>query len=156
MDRSLLVDLVPPHLQSSANAWASRLFGIGAVAGYYIGGLDLVKLTRGYLGGEQLKVLTLFTATFLCVSHAITVCCVTERVLISKDDDAEQEGMSSLKLAMENIWLTLRELPRPMQQVLNVQVCRLSILIEELISFERNSLLLGSDGFQFSSFRLPG
>lgn len=121
MDRALLVDLVQPHLQADANAWASRLFGCGAVAGYFIGGLDLVYLSGGLLGSEQLKVLTLFTAFFLCATHTVTVCSVTERVLISKEEDDQQEGLSSTKLAMENIWRTLRTLPRPMQQVMNVQ-----------------------------------
>lgn len=155
MDRSLLVDLVPPHLQAGANAWASRLFGFGAVAGYYIGGLDLVKLTNGFLGSSQLKVLTLFTATFLCCSHAITACCVTERVLISNEDDAQQEGLSSLKIAMMDIWSTLRELPDPMQQVLNVQVSH-SYCWKSLADEGEISLLLGSDGFQYYFFQPLG
>lgn len=122
MDRSLLVDLVPPHLQAAANAWASRMFGIGAVAGYWIGGLDLPALTGRFFGEEQLKVLTFFTAFFLCATHAVTMFCVTERVLISKEDDDVKQGINSAKLAAQNIWTTLREMPRPLQQVLNVQV----------------------------------
>ena len=122
MDRSLLVDVVPPHLQAAANAWASRMFGIGAVAGYWIGGLDLPTLTGKFFGEEQLKVLTFFTAFFLCATHAVTVFCVTERVLISKEDDEVKQGVNSAKLAVMNIWTTLREMPRPIQQVLNVQV----------------------------------
>lgn len=121
VDRSLLVDVVPPHLQADANAWASRLFGIGAVVGYWIGGANLVYWTGGWLGSEQLKVLTLFTSFFLCATHTITVVCVTERVLISKyDDDTTLEGNAATR-AMDEIWTTLRTLPRPIQQVFNVQ-----------------------------------
>lgn len=29
MDRSLLVDVIAPHLQPAATAWASRMFGVG-------------------------------------------------------------------------------------------------------------------------------
>lgn len=126
MDRALLVDVIPPSLQSAANAWAGRMFGGGAVLGYMIGGVDLVRFTGGWLGGEQLKVVTLLTAFFLCVAHAVTVICVTERVLISKEDvtiyGEEKAGVSK---ALSEIWTTFRTLPRPIQQVLNVQVSQL-------------------------------
>ena len=132
MDRSLLVDVVPPALQPAANAWASRMFGFGAVFGYWFGGLDLVHLTRGHLGKDQLKVLTFFTAFFLLVTHAITAGCVKERVLISREDEhGIQDGKNSTKRAILDIWTTFRTLPRPIQQVLNVQV-RLSSLDSHL------------------------
>lgn len=124
MDRSLLVDVVPPALQPAANAWAGRMFGVGAVFGYWFGGLDLVWLTGGYLGGEQLKVVTVFTAFFLLLTHGITAGCVTERVLISREHDLRlHEGESPTMKALGEIWTTFRTLPRPIQQVLNVQVC---------------------------------
>ncbi|KAK4056571.1 hypothetical protein OIO90_002419 [Microbotryomycetes sp. JL221] len=55
MDRALLVDVVPPNQQPAANAWASRLMGLGAVLGFWLGGLDLVGWTGGWFGDEQLK-----------------------------------------------------------------------------------------------------
>ncbi|GJN89623.1 hypothetical protein Rhopal_002610-T1 [Rhodotorula paludigena] len=118
MDRSLLVDVVPAAQQPAANAWASRMFGFGAVFGYWIGGLDLIWFTRGWLGDEQLKVLTIFTSIFLCATHAVTVTCVRERILISREDDGQGGGAMR---ALENIWTTIRTLPRPIQQVFNVQ-----------------------------------
>ncbi|GAA5902876.1 hypothetical protein JCM6882_009150 [Rhodosporidiobolus microsporus] len=118
MDRSLLVDVVSPSLQPAANAWASRMFGFGAVFGYWVGGIDLVWLTRGWLGSEQLKVLTFFTSFFLLAAHTITCTCVTERVLISRDD--EHSGGGALA-ALEDIWQTIRTLPRPIRQVFDVQ-----------------------------------
>ncbi|GAA6004844.1 hypothetical protein JCM10207_008425 [Rhodosporidiobolus poonsookiae] len=118
MDRSLLVDTVSPAQQPAANAWASRMFGFGAVFGYWIGGIDLVWVTRGWLGGEQLKVLTIFTSFFLIATHAITCMCVQERVLISRDDGGSGGGPLA---ALEDIWTTIRTLPRPIQQVFNVQ-----------------------------------
>lgn len=123
MDRSLLVDVIPPAQQEQANAWASRMFGFGAVFGYWVGGIDLVYLTRGWLGSEQLKVLTFFTAFFLCACHAVTIVCVKERVLISREEDGiYDEGSSATWRALGEIWVTFRTLPRPIQQVLNVQV----------------------------------
>lgn len=121
VDRSLLVDVIPPHLQADANAWAGRLYGIGAVFGYWIGGADLVYWTAGWLGSDQLKVLTLITVFFLCASHVITVVCVTERVLISKQDDLDTRGEHGAVRAAKEIWTTLMTLPRPIQQVFNVQ-----------------------------------
>jgi len=56
MDRSLLVDVIPPADQPAVNAWAARMFGFGAVFGYGIGTVDLVRWTGGILGDEQLKV----------------------------------------------------------------------------------------------------
>ena len=129
MDRSLLVDVCPPALQPAANAWASRAFGFGAVFGYWFGGIDLVGLTGGHLGGDQLKVLTFFTAFFLVTTHAVTAACVQERVLISREDStALEEGESPTWKALGEIWTTFRTLPRPIQQVLNVQVRRPSSL----------------------------
>ncbi|BGP15080.1 hypothetical protein JCM10213_002775 [Rhodosporidiobolus nylandii] len=118
MDRSLLIDVIPPAQQPAANAWAGRMFGFGAVFGYWIGGLDLVWLSRGWLGNEQLKVLTIFTSFFLITTHAITCASVQERVLISRED--EHSGRGPLA-ALEDIWTTIRTLPRPIQQVFNVQ-----------------------------------
>ncbi|POY73600.1 hypothetical protein BMF94_3133 [Rhodotorula taiwanensis] len=120
MDRSLLVDVVSPAQQPAANAWAGRMFGFGAVFGYWIGGIDLVWWTRGLLGDEQLKVLTFFTSFFLCATHAITCSCVEERILISREDDEGKEAGGPLR-ALGEIWTTIKTLPRPIRQVFNVQ-----------------------------------
>ncbi|GAA5916357.1 hypothetical protein JCM8208_005313, partial [Rhodotorula glutinis] len=127
MDRSLLVDVVPPAQQPAVNAWAGRMFGFGAVFGYWIGGIDLVWWTRGWLGGEQLKVLTIFTSVLLIGTHAVTVTCVRERILISRADDdnhdaatSSSRGSGALR-ALADVWHTIRHLPRPIQQVFNVQ-----------------------------------
>ncbi|SCV70975.1 BQ2448_3737 [Microbotryum intermedium] len=126
MDRALLVDVIPPNLQEGANAWASRMVGFGAVFGYWFGGLDLVYWSNGYLGDNQLKVICIFTAFFLCGSHAITVACVQERVLIScaTVDDATGEGSKgpvAMLNALQEIWTTIKTLPRPIQEVVSIQ-----------------------------------
>ncbi|KDE07787.1 hypothetical protein MVLG_01886 [Microbotryum lychnidis-dioicae p1A1 Lamole] len=126
MDRALLVDVLPPNLQEAANAWASRMVGFGAVFGYWFGGLDLVYWSNGYLGDNQLKVICIFTAFFLCGSHAITITCVQERVLISREtvDEATGEGSKkpvAMLKALQEIWTTIKTLPRPIQEVVNIQ-----------------------------------
>lgn len=80
-------------------------------------------MTGGWLGGTQLKVVAVFTSVFLCVCHAVTVGCVRERVLVSRgDENVRSEGaLRSMLTSLGEIWVTLRTLPRPIQQVLNVQ-----------------------------------
>lgn len=59
-------------------------------------------------------------------THAVTVTCVRERILISRGDehlDGDGGGGGSARLlrALEDVWHTIRTLPRPIQQVFNVQ-----------------------------------
>lgn len=93
--------------------------------GYWVGGIDLVWLTGGWLGDQQLKVLTVFTSVALCVCHAVTIVFVKERVLIeSADDGLGDDGeVGSTVKALRGIWVTFKTLPKPIQQILNVQVC---------------------------------
>lgn len=67
------------------------------------------------------QVLTIFTSFFLCGTHAITCSCVQERILISRDDEHEASGGGPMR-ALEDIWQTIKTLPRPIRQVFNVQV----------------------------------
>ncbi|GAA6058853.1 hypothetical protein JCM10212_002797 [Sporobolomyces blumeae] len=121
MDRALLVDVVPPADQAAANAWAGRMFGFGAVCGYGLATFDLVKLTGGAFGDEQLKVIACFTIFFVCLTHLVTVTCVEERILISREVlGVNEQGHPALQ-AFKDIWRTIRTIPRPIQQVFDVQ-----------------------------------
>ena len=86
-------------------------------------------MTGGWLGSTQLKVVAVFTSVFLCVCHGVTVGCVRERVLVSKGDDhlASEGAFRSLLTSLREIWTTARTLPRPIRQVLNVQVSSASV-----------------------------
>lgn len=76
---------------------------------------------------SPLQVLTIFTSVLLIGTHAVTVACVRERILISRADDdlpgsSSSGGSSSGALrALADVWHTIRHLPRPIQQVFNVQ-----------------------------------
>lgn len=87
-------------------------------------------MTGGWLGGTQLKVVAVFTSVFLCICHAVTVGCVRERVLVSKGDEHlhDEGAFKSMVTSLGEIWVTLRTLPRPIQQVLNVQASCGSLL----------------------------
>ena len=51
------MDNVPTHQQEDANAWASRINGVGSILGYLSGYVDLPRISGGYLGDTQFKVL---------------------------------------------------------------------------------------------------
>ena len=73
---------------------------------------------------SPLQVLTIFTSVLLIGTHAVTVACVRERILISRADDdlppGSGRGSGALR-ALADVWHTIRTLPRPIQQVFNVQ-----------------------------------
>ncbi|GAA5975120.1 hypothetical protein JCM5350_000140 [Sporobolomyces pararoseus] len=122
MDRALLVDVVPPADQASANAWAARMFGFGAVFGYGLGTLDLVRWSGGFVGDEQIKVIAFFTIVLVCVTHAVTLTCVQERILLSTgDEDEPHKRGNPLTRAVTEVWHAIRTIPRPIQSVFNVQ-----------------------------------
>ncbi|GAA5953409.1 hypothetical protein JCM3765_005030 [Sporobolomyces pararoseus] len=122
MDRALLVDVVPPADQASANAWAARMFGFGAVFGYGLGTLDLVRWSGGFVGDEQIKVIAFFTVVLVCVTHAVTLTCVQERILISTgDEDEPHKRGNPLTRAVSEVWHAIRTIPKPIQSVFNVQ-----------------------------------
>ena len=50
--RAFIVDNAPAHQQEAANAWASRILGIGSVLGYVFGYLDLPQYFH-FLGNTQ-------------------------------------------------------------------------------------------------------
>ncbi|KAG6856083.1 hypothetical protein H0H87_007523 [Tephrocybe sp. NHM501043] len=55
MDRALLVDTLPPAAQSSGNAWAARMLGIGAVVGFFVETIPLPRIFP-FLGTTELEV----------------------------------------------------------------------------------------------------
>lgn len=115
-----------------------------------------MALTGGWLGQEQLKVLTFFTSFLLCACHGITVACVQERVLVSRDDDSLHTSRRSATMkSIGEIWTTLRTLPRPIQQVLNVQVSHYPALMTARLTMLPSSQV-GSDGSPSSSSRRRG
>lgn len=65
----------------------------------------------------------------------MTVACVQERVLISREDlTPTVEGESPAMKALTHIWTTLRTLPRPIQQILNVQVSSAIAICSALVT----------------------
>ncbi|ELU42313.1 urg3 [Rhizoctonia solani AG-1 IA] len=82
VDRALLVDILPPALQAAGNAWAGRMFGLGSVAGFFIGGINLPSVFPS-LGRTQLEVLSVISSVLLLSLHGITAASVEEKVLVT-------------------------------------------------------------------------
>ncbi|CAE6467013.1 unnamed protein product [Rhizoctonia solani] len=81
VDRALLVDVLPPSQQAAGNAWAGRMFGLGSVAGFFIGGINLPNVFP-WLGRTQLEVLTVVSSISLLALHGVTAISVEEKVLV--------------------------------------------------------------------------
>lgn len=77
--RAFIVDNAPTHQQEDANAWASRITGVGSILGYLSGYVDLPKLTGGYFGNTQFKVLCIIACVTLGGTVTISCLCIRER-----------------------------------------------------------------------------
>ena len=78
--RALLVDSLPSAQQEDGTAWAGRMVGLGNVAGYFMGYVNLVKIFP-FLGNTQLKVLCVLATLILLGCVFVTCYTVKEKVL---------------------------------------------------------------------------
>ncbi|KAI9298832.1 hypothetical protein K502DRAFT_345719 [Neoconidiobolus thromboides FSU 785] len=119
--RALIVDVSPLEQQEIANAYASRMIGIGNIIGYFVGFVDLPKVFP-YLGSSQMKVLCILASTFFAITLAITCFYTIEKQYESDCDSLE--NLSVLKFSLyvfKRIIKSLRNLPDCIQKVCNVQ-----------------------------------
>ncbi|KAH7337847.1 major facilitator superfamily domain-containing protein [Rhizoctonia solani] len=117
VDRALLVDILPPSLQADGNAWAGRMFGLGSVAGFFIGGINL-PYTFAWLGRTQLEVLTVISSVLLLALHGITAASVEEKVLVM---DGSTSDNNVLVRIFKDIWENILTLPRTIRSICMVQ-----------------------------------
>lgn len=76
--RAFICDGAPAHQQEAANAWASRMTGIGNVIGYLFGYLDLPQYFS-FFGNTQFKVLVTIASIALTSTVLISVLTCPER-----------------------------------------------------------------------------
>ena len=76
--RAFIVDNAPLHQQEDANAWASRITGVGNILGYLFGFLDLPKHFP-WLGSTQMQVLCALASFAICGTVAISAAYIRER-----------------------------------------------------------------------------
>lgn len=118
--RAFIVDNAPSHQQESANAWASRLTGIGNIMGYVSGYMDLPKYFP-FLGNTQFKVLCVIASFSLGVTLLISCSYIKERdPRLEGPPQRDNPGVISFFV---HVFESIRRLPPQIARVCEVQLC---------------------------------
>ncbi|KAK4044738.1 major facilitator superfamily domain-containing protein [Parachaetomium inaequale] len=118
--RAFIVDCAPTHQQESANAMASRFVGIGNIAGYLAGYLDLPAVLW-FFGDTQFKDLCAIASVALAVTVALSCVLIHER-------DPRLEGPPAkdkpgVMAFFRKIFTSIKRLPPQTKRVCQVQFC---------------------------------
>lgn len=118
--RAFIVDCTPTHQQEAANAWASRVTGVGNILGYLAGYVDLPQHLP-WLGDSQFKVLCALACAGMASTLGLSCAAVRER------DPALLEpptaGAGGALAFVRSLARSMRALPRQIRMVCLVQVC---------------------------------
>ncbi|KAK3112881.1 hypothetical protein LTR53_010356, partial [Teratosphaeriaceae sp. CCFEE 6253] len=116
--RAFIVDNAPPHQQDAANAWASRMGGVGNIVGYVFGYIDLPRYFW-FWGDSQFKVLCVIAS--LTMSATLTVSCfaITERDPRLEGVPTERGG--GVVAFFRGLARSMRMLPLQISRVCQVQ-----------------------------------
>lgn len=117
--RCFIVDNAPPHQQESANAWASRLTGVGNILGYIFGYIDLPKHFPVF-GNTQFKVFCVLASIFLIGTLLISCLYIKERDP-RLDDPPDVSGMGIITF-FKQVIKSIRYLPPEIAKVCEVQL----------------------------------
>ncbi|RDB28230.1 General alpha-glucoside permease [Hypsizygus marmoreus] len=122
VDRTLLVDTLPPSAQASGNAWAASMLGIGAVVGFFVGSIPLPKMLP-FLGTTQLQVLSVIVSILLFAGHSIMAICVKERVLLKETDQdyPTSKRPNAFVRDIRDLWSNILTLPPVIRQICIIQ-----------------------------------
>ncbi|KAK5167542.1 uncharacterized protein LTR77_007241 [Saxophila tyrrhenica] len=116
--RAFIVDNAPTHQQDSANAWASRLSGVGNIIGYLFGYVDLPKYL-GFFGNTQFKVLCVIASFAMISTLAVSAGSITERdPRLEGKPDKEEGGVIAF---FRNLYHSMRKLPPQIKAICRVQ-----------------------------------
>ncbi|KAI0060540.1 MFS general substrate transporter [Artomyces pyxidatus] len=115
VDRALLVDTLPPTEQATGNAWAAVMLGIGSVAGFFFGGIDMPNLLP-FFGKTELQILSVVSSILLIGTHLTMASLVKERILL-----ASGQPQKSFRQEVLDLWVNARSLPYVIRQICIVQ-----------------------------------
>ncbi|KAG5354568.1 General alpha-glucoside permease [Yarrowia sp. B02] len=122
--RALIVDILPSSLQQAGNGWAARQTAVGHLIGYFLGFLNLVALTGGWMGSTQLKCLCVISSLALLFTVGLTSYLTTEQVLV-KTENHEQVTLQGVirhtRDIFASICATAFSLPSRMRRIVSVQ-----------------------------------
>ncbi|PYH89524.1 sodium/hydrogen exchanger 3 [Aspergillus ellipticus CBS 707.79] len=117
--RCFIVDNAPPHQQESANAWASRLTGVGNILGYIFGYMDLPKFFP-FLGNTQFKVLCALASVALFVTLLVSCIYIKERD--PRLEGPAPSGNPGLVTFFRQVFKSIKHLPPEISKVCEVQL----------------------------------
>lgn len=118
--RAFIVDNAPAHQQESANAWASRLTGIGNILGYISGYLDLPKILP-FFGNTQFKVLCIIASIALSSTLIASCSYIKERdPRLEGPPPGDNPGVIEF---FKQVFKSIKRLPPQVRKVCEVQLC---------------------------------
>ncbi|PWY70211.1 hypothetical protein BO70DRAFT_343714 [Aspergillus heteromorphus CBS 117.55] len=117
--RCFIVDNAPPHQQESANAWASRLTGVGNILGYIFGYMDLPKFFP-FLGNTQFKVLCALASVALFITLLVSCLYIKERD--PRLEGPAPSGNPGLVAFFRHVFKSIKHLPPQIAKVCEVQL----------------------------------
>ncbi|KAF4167050.1 hypothetical protein CNMCM6936_005712 [Aspergillus lentulus] len=117
--RAFIVDNAPAHQQESANAWASRLTGVGNILGYIFGYLDLPKIFP-FFGNTQFKVLCALSSLALAITLSISCSYIHERdPRLEGPPSSDSQGLVGF---FRQVFKSIKFLPPQIAKVCEVQL----------------------------------
>ncbi|KAE8146020.1 Sodium/hydrogen exchanger family-domain-containing protein [Aspergillus avenaceus] len=117
--RCFIVDNAPAHQQESANAWASRLTGIGNILGYIFGYIDLPRYLP-FLGNTQFKVLCALASLSLGITLLISCFYIQERD--PRLETSSSKGNPGILDFFRQVIKSIQYLPPQIAKVCEVQL----------------------------------
>jgi solute carrier family 45, member 1/2/4 len=118
--RAFICDGAPAHQQEAANAWASRIVGIGNVIGYVFGYLDLPRYFS-FFGNTQFKVLVAVASIALSSTVLLSVLTVKERnPQLDPPSKADAESFGILAF-FRQVFVSIMRLPPQIRKVCEIQ-----------------------------------
>lgn len=116
--RAFIVDNAPTHQQDSANAWASRMSGVGNIIGYLFGYVNLPKYLW-FFGDTQFKVLCVIASIAMMATLAVSCATIRERDPRMEGDPGKEQG--GVIAFFKHLFHSMRKLPVQIQTVCMVQ-----------------------------------
>jgi len=116
--RAFIVDCAPSHQQDSANAWASRMSGVGNIIGYLFGYVDLPRYFW-FFGDTQFKVLCVIASAAMIITLGISCLSVSERDPRLEGEPEDEEG--GVIAFFKSLYHSMLKLPPQIAKVCQVQ-----------------------------------
>jgi len=116
--RAFIVDNTPTHQQDTANAWASRVSGVGNIVGYLFGYVDLPRYFS-FIGDTEFKILCVVASVAMFSTLAVSCLSISERD--PRIDDIPFEEKGGLLSFFRDLFRSMRKLPPQVKAVCFVQ-----------------------------------